>query len=109
MLSAQTSTPAPPAIVGAAMLVNSACTPGPLGAFRWFSRRLHRNLDWAIIAGAIAGAYVFETDQRARFAMVCVALVHAVVTLGTNFRGRAPRSGPSVATRLGEAARRARR
>lgn len=109
MLSAQTSTPAPPAIVGAAMLLNAACTPGPLGAFRWFSRRAHRNLDWAIIVAAIVAAFVVEADQRARFAMVSVALVHAIVTLGTNFAGRAPKSGPSLARRLGEASRRARR
>ena len=102
MLSAQTSTPWPPVAVGAAMLLNAACTPGPLGAFRWFSRRTHRNLDWVIIVGAIVGAVVLDADQRARFAMVSVALVHAIVTLGTNFAGRTPRSGMSLAARLGK-------
>jgi len=94
MLAAQTSTPAAPAVVGAAMLLNAACTPGPLGAFRWFSRRVHRLLDWAIIVAALVAAIVLDgLDQRARLAMISVALVHAIVTLGTNFAGRAPRQG----------------
>lgn len=94
MLAAQTSTPAVPAVVGAAMLLNAACTPGPLGAFRWFSRRVHRLLDWAIIVAALVAAIVLDgLDQRARLAMISVALVHAIVTLGTNFAGRAPRQG----------------
>ena len=93
MLAAQTSTPAAPAVVGAAMLLNAACTPGPLGAFRWFSRRMHRALDWAIIVVALVAAFVLDIDQRARLALVSVALVHAIVTLGTNFAVRAPRQG----------------
>ena len=41
-----------------------------------------------IIAVALVGAIVFDLDSRGRLALIALATVMAVVTLGTNFAKR---------------------
>jgi len=88
MMSAQSTTPVVPVLVCLALLGNAAITHGPLSAFKWIDRRIHRILDWVIIATALVGAIVFDLDSRGRLALIALATVMAVVTLGTNFAKR---------------------
>lgn len=85
MMSAQSATPTVPVILCLTLLGNAAVTHGPLSAFKWFTRRAHRLIDWAIIVAAIVGALVVDLDPRGRLALIALATVMAVVTLGTNF------------------------
>lgn len=48
--------PLVPAVAGVLVIVNAAVTRGPVGAFRWVSRGLHKWLDVALIAVIAAGA-----------------------------------------------------
>lgn len=48
--------PLVPALAGTLVIVNAAVTHGPLGAFRWVARGVHRWLDVAVIAVLAAAA-----------------------------------------------------
>ena len=52
----QEQDPVVPAIAGIAVLVNAAMVRGPLGAFKWVGRRLHRWLDLVVITGIFIAA-----------------------------------------------------
>lgn len=92
-VSAQSETPLAPILVGSAVVANAAITDGMFGAFKWIERRVHRFVDWAIIVVSLVLGIVLELDSRARLALVGLALVLAIVTLGTNFAHRSPRRG----------------
>jgi hypothetical protein len=85
MISAQSSTPLAPASMGIAILFNVAVADGPLSAFKWFSRRVHKYLDWVIIIAALVASAVLDLDVQGRLVLLAVGLVMAVVVLGTNF------------------------
>lgn len=95
-VSAQSSTPLAPILVGSAVVANAAFTHGMFGAFKWLDRRVHRIVDWVIVVCALGLGVVLELDTRARLALVGLSLVLAVVALGTNYahRGSARRAGP---------------
>lgn len=85
MVSPHTAQPVLPVVFGAAILINAAISDGALSAFKLFSRRAHRNIDWAIIAAAMASPFVFDLDSTGRLTMLGTGLVLAVIVLGTNF------------------------
>lgn len=85
MMSAQSATPLAPASMGIVILFNVAMTDGPLSAFKWFSRRMHKFLDWLIIISALLASVVLDLDTQGRLVLLAVGLVMAVVVLGTNF------------------------
>jgi membrane-associated PAP2 superfamily phosphatase len=97
-VAAQSSTPLAPILVGSAVVANAAITDGMFGAFKWIERRVHRYVDWVIIVVSLVLGVLLDLDSRARIALVGLALVLAVVTLGTNFVGRgSPRRGGTAA------------
>jgi len=48
--------PLVPALAGALVVVNAAVTRGPLGAFKWVGRGLHRWLDGGVLVALVTGA-----------------------------------------------------
>lgn len=96
-VSARSETPLVPILVGTAVVANAAITDGMFGAFKWIERSLHRWFDWAIIVVSLVLGIVLDLDSRARLAMIGLALVLAVVALGTNYARRgSPRRGDAA-------------
>ena len=59
--------PAVPAVLGLVIILNAAITKGAAGAFRWTSKRVHRQLDVVVMALLVGVAFVlwfvwFHTD-----------------------------------------------
>lgn len=88
MMSAQTRQPLVPVLFGVALLINVAVADGAMSAFKFLSRRVHRYIDWVIIIGCLVSAVIFDSDATGRLALLGVALVLAVIGLGTNFAKR---------------------
>lgn len=88
MMSAQSTTPVAPILVSVAVLLNAAITDGPVSAFSWLPRKFHRAVDWVIIVVALVSMVILDLDSRARLAMLAIAVVMAVVSLGTNYAKR---------------------
>ncbi len=85
MMSPQTAQPVLPVVFAAAILINVATADGAMSAFKLFSRRSHRNIDWVIIAASVASPLVIDLDSTGRLMMIGTGLVLAVIVLGTNF------------------------
>ena len=67
----QSPEPLVPAILGVAVIVNVAVTRGPLSAFGWVGRQVHRWFDLVImilIIGAVVQPWI-ESDSGARVVM----------------------------------------
>ncbi|MHB1091244.1 MAG: hypothetical protein ACYC06_11800, partial [Ilumatobacteraceae bacterium] len=88
MMSAQTRQPLVPVLFGVALLINVAVADGVMSAFKLLSRRMHRFIDWAIIIGCLVSVVLVDIDATGRLALLGVALVLAVISLGTNFAKR---------------------
>ncbi len=52
----QEKDPLVPALAGIAVMGNVAIVRGPLGAFKWVGRRVHRLLDLVVMAGILVAA-----------------------------------------------------
>lgn len=85
--SIQSATPAIPAGVGVAVMINAALTIGPAGAFRLYGRKLHRLIDIGIIAVVIIAAVQpwIALGENARVLMGLLAVVLAFVWWNTDF------------------------
>ncbi|MEO8362815.1 MAG: hypothetical protein ABI570_00330 [Ilumatobacteraceae bacterium] len=88
VMSAQMSEPLVPVLFGVALLVNSALSDGTMSAYRLWTRRVHRLIDWAIIVGSLAAAVLLDLGATGRLALVALGLVLAVISFGTNFAKR---------------------
>ncbi len=67
----QSPEPLIPVVIGIIVIANIAVARGPLGAFRWVGRKIHRWLDLvviALLAGAVVQPWV-ESDSGARVTM----------------------------------------
>lgn len=52
----QEKDPVVPAVAGIVVMLNVAVVRGPLGAFKWVGRRVHRWLDLVVMIGILAAA-----------------------------------------------------
>ena len=52
----QEKDPVVPAVAGVLVLLNAAIVRGPLGAFKWVGRRVHRWLDLVLMTGILVAA-----------------------------------------------------
>jgi hypothetical protein len=70
--------PLVPAIAGVAVLGNASIAHGPLGAFKWVGRGLHRWFDLAVMAGILVAAlqpwFEVPTGGRATMLLMLVPL-----------------------------------
>ena len=64
--------PVVPAIAGLAVMGNASIVRGPLGAFKWIGRRLHRWLDVVVMAGILIAAVQpwFDVPPGGRLIMI---------------------------------------
>ena len=114
----QSPTPTVPTLAGGLILLNAACADGPLGAFRLAGRRLHRVLDWIVVAVVLATVAWPGVEVGTRLVQLAIGCVYAVVVWRTDYTVRsgvapapgAPGGGASPAGRgeeIGRAAGRA--
>lgn len=95
----QAAEPWVPAVAGAVIMINAAIAKGPLGAFAFVGRRLHRTLDLVIIVGLAVAAVAPGVELSMRFILGAFAVVLGFVARYTRYDSR-----PSVRTRFTEGA-----
>ena len=100
----QSPEPLVPALIGGLVLVNAAVVDGPLGAFRLVGRRTHRLTDIVVLVAMALSVVVPGLDVSTRLTQGALAVVFAVVVMGTDYRApvdkRRSESG-SRATEIG--------
>lgn len=86
----QSPTPTFPVLAGGLIVVNAAVVTGPIGAFRLFSRPVHRVLDVVVVGFilAVAALPFLDIDAASRLTMVVIAAVMGFLWLSTNFDTR---------------------
>jgi hypothetical protein len=89
----QSTDPLWPALAGGLVLLNTAFSGPPLGAFKLFRRGLHRRLDLFVIGALVVLAALpfLSIDTFSRLTMLLVAVVLGFVWWGTNFADPADR------------------
>lgn len=70
----QDTAPVIPAVAGVVVLVNAACVRGPLGAFTFIGRRVHRVIDLVVMVVLVALAIQPWTDVSALGRVVLLAI-----------------------------------
>lgn len=93
----QSPDPLVPAVMGGVILLYAASTKGAVSAFRLLDRRIHRWFDPVLVVVQVAAALQpwVSVDNGTRAIMVAIAVVHAVVWMGSSFSqrpARVPRS-----------------
>ena len=88
MTSAQSDHPLVTASFGIALLVNVAVVDGPLSAYKWLSRKLHRIFDWIYVVALVAGAIVLDLDQSTRTILSGVAIALVIIAITTDYTKR---------------------
>jgi hypothetical protein len=85
--------PLVPALAGGLIVLNAACTVGPLSAFRVFDRRTHRLIDIVVIVLLLVAAVQpwVSVDVGSRLILVAIAVVLGFVWFYTDFAERAAR------------------
>ncbi len=86
----QSTTPLVPAVLGGIVMVHSAITIGPLGAFRVIRRRLHRVIDPVVLAAEFAAGVQpwINLQSGARIIIIGIAFVHLFVCWQTSYTER---------------------
>ena len=85
--------------LGGLLLVLALCSDGPLGAWPWIGRRLHRVLDVAAAAVLALSPLVLSLDQTLAIVVLEVAAVGmAWLALRTNWRPRPVKASASTAS-----------
>ncbi len=94
----QSPTPLVPSLVGVVIMLHSAVTIGPVGAFRVITRRVHRGADVGVIAiEVVAGVQPWiHLESGSRIIMVGIALVHLFVWWNTSYATRVRSSAASA-------------
>jgi hypothetical protein len=91
----QSPTPVVPSVLGGIVMVHSAMTVGPLGAFRVLRRGVHRYVDIVVMILEVAAGLQpwIELDPATRALVVGIAFVHLFVWWNTNYtmRVKSPR------------------
>jgi len=88
----QSPKPIVPTLMGALIMLNTACSKGPLSAFRVFGKRFHRMLDASLIVLTLVASLqpVVSIDNGTRGIMVLLALCMGVIWLQSDFAERPP-------------------
>ena len=85
--------PVVPTVAGAVVVLNVAVVHGPLGAFKWVGRSLHRWLDLLVMVGILVAALQpwFEVPSSGRLIMLVVLLPLGFLWFYTDWAERAGR------------------
>lgn len=89
----QAAEPWLPGVAGAVIVLNTAISRGPLGAFALVGRRLHRVFDVIIIVGLALAALLPGVELAMRIVLVGFALVLGFVARYTRYDHRAGGKG----------------
>jgi len=83
----QSPEPIVPTLMGGLIMINTACSKGPLAAFRVIGKRLHRLLDAALVLLSFAAAAqpFVAIDQGTRLIMAVLAAGLAVIWFQSDF------------------------
>jgi hypothetical protein len=89
----QSFDPVVPTLAGGLVIVNAAVVDGPLGAFRLFSRRVHRIADLVVIGTLVALAVVpsINVENASRIMIAVCAVILGFVWWNSSFERRAVR------------------
>jgi hypothetical protein len=87
----QSSQPVPLALLALLVLVNAATVQGPISAFQFVSRSIHRVFDIAIIATMLATAVLTDLNASARITVIGLTALLAMIVIGTNYAKSEPR------------------
>ncbi len=92
---AQSPTPAVPAVLGGLILLNAALTKGAIGAFRAYSRRIHRLLDPVVILVCVGGAVQpwFGIEASTRAVVLASAFARRASAAARSSTSDSPTSG----------------
>ena len=88
----QSPEPLVPTLLGALIVLNTACVDAPFGAFRKVGRRTHRVLDIVVLVVVVAGCFVPSIDGATRLVMALIGVVFAVVIFRTDYTPPVPRA-----------------
>ena len=97
----QSPSPAVPAVIGGLVLLNAAIVDGPFGAFRVIGRKVHRILDFVLLAIGVVGAALPGLDLGTRIILASCIIVFATVVLNTNYAPKLDGATRDSATRAG--------
>jgi hypothetical protein len=86
----QSPTPMVPSVLGGIVMVHSAITVGPLGAFRVIRRRLHRVIDPVVLVAEFVAALQpwISLESGTRIIIIGIAFVHLFVWWQTSYAER---------------------
>jgi hypothetical protein len=89
-IGAQSPDPLVASLAGVLVLLNAACTDGPLGAFRLLHRHVHHVIDIVLVVLFVVVAIVggSRVDSMTRVTLVGIAAALAFVTWQTDFSKR---------------------
>lgn len=89
----QDTAPAMPAIAGTVVLLNAACVRGPLGAFTFIGRKVHRVIDLVVMAVLVGFAVQpwVEVTSLGRIVLILIAIPMAFLWWYTDWEERAGR------------------
>ena len=95
----QSPTPLVPSVLGGIVMIHSAITVGPLGAFRVIRRRLHRVIDPVVLLAEFVAAVQpwINLESGTRIIIVGIAFVHLFVWWQTSYAERVKSRRPVTA------------
>lgn len=89
----QSPDPVIPAILGGLVLLNAVTVDGPLGAFRFIGRKVHRVIDIVLLVLGLAASVVPGSDLGTRIVQLGCFIVFATVVFNTKYTPAAPKRG----------------
>ncbi len=89
----QDTAPAMPAIAGTVVLLNAACVRGPLGAFTFIGRKVHRVIDVVVMIVLVGFAIQpwVEVTSLGRIVLILIAIPMVFLWWYTDWEERAGR------------------
>lgn len=87
----QSKQPLPIALLAIVVLLNAALVQGPVSAFQFVPRNVHRILDIALIVVMAATALLANLNASARVTVLGLTVVMSMIALGTNYAKSEPR------------------
>ena len=90
----QSPTPTVPTILGGVVMLNTACAKGPLAAFRIFGPKVHRILDWTVIAiiGLVAALPLFSIESGTRLIIGAFGVALGFISWQSDYTLKVPKA-----------------
>ena len=94
----QSPTPTVPTILGGVVMLNTACAKGPLAAFRIFAPKVHRILDWVVVAiiALAATLPMFSIESGTRLIIGAFGVALGFISWQSDYTVKVPKTRKSV-------------